>query len=88
LVVNRTLGGLSGYWSQKVMRKLKMPPSHGVSDGPKIVAAHTKIFSSLSGAALAPCQARTPHVRKTLPAPQVREPMLQVFWRRRWKLPS
>jgi hypothetical protein len=56
LVVKRTLGGLSGYWSQKVMRKLKMPPSHGVSVGPKIVAAHTKIFSSLSGAALAPCQ--------------------------------
>jgi hypothetical protein len=38
------------------MRKLKIPPSHGVSAGPKIVAAHTKIFSSLSGAALAPCQ--------------------------------
>ena len=58
LVVKRTLGGLSGYWSQKVIRKLKMPPSHGVSAGPKIVAAHTNIFSSLSGAALAPWQRR------------------------------
>ena len=57
-VVKRTFGGLSGYWSQKVMRKLNIPPSHGVSDGPKIVAAHTKMFSSLSGAALAPCQCK------------------------------
>lgn len=61
-VVKRTLGGLSGYWSQKVMRKLKMPPSHGVSDGPKMVAAHTKIFSSPSGAALAPCHPRQQRV--------------------------
>ena len=38
------------------MRKLKIPPSHGVSDGPKIVAAQTNMFSSPSGAALAPCQ--------------------------------
>ena len=77
-VVKRTFGGLSGYWSQKVMRKLNIPPSHGVSAGPKIVAAHTKIFSSLSGAALAPCQ-RTPRAsaRGSSSAGCGRKPQLQ-----------
>jgi hypothetical protein len=37
------------------MRKLKIPPSHGVSAGPKMVAVQTKILSSFIGAALAPC---------------------------------
>jgi hypothetical protein len=40
-VADLTLRGLSGYWPQKVMRTLKMPPAPGVSEGPKIDAAHT-----------------------------------------------
>jgi hypothetical protein len=48
------------------MRRLKMPPSHGVSAGPKIVAAQIKMFSSLSGAALAPyCDTKLPSVSTT-----------------------
>lgn len=50
---NRTLGGLFGYPSLKVRRKLKIPPSHEELLGPMMVAVHRSI-SSLVGEALHP----------------------------------
>ena len=52
-LVKRTRGGLSGYCSVNVRRMEKMPPSHGVSSGPKTDPDHTYRFSS-PGLALTP----------------------------------
>lgn len=54
LLVKRTRGGFAGYPSQKVIRRLKMPPSQGVSSGPKMLADHMRRFSSEHGLALQP----------------------------------
>jgi hypothetical protein len=52
--VKRTRGGLSGYCSVKVILSEKMPPSHGVSSGPKTVPPQTSRLSSPIGLAETP----------------------------------
>lgn len=52
--VKRTRGGLSGYCSGNVSLIEKMPPSQGVSSGPKMVPPQTCRFSSPRGLALTP----------------------------------
>ena len=54
LLVNRTRGGFAGYPSQNVIRRLKIPPSQGVSSGPNTLADHMRRFSSEQGLALQP----------------------------------
>lgn len=53
LLMNRILGGLLGYSSVNSIIKLNVPPSQGVSSGPKITACHTRMFESV-GVALMP----------------------------------
>ena len=50
----RTLGAEAGYSAGKLMRRAKMPPSHGVSSGPNMVAFHMNRLSSKAGLALQP----------------------------------
>jgi len=52
--VNLMRGGLSGYRSVKVTLREKIPPSNGVSSGPKTLAFHTNKLSSVTGLALHP----------------------------------
>ena len=53
MLTKRTLGGLFGYSSPNSKIREKVPPSQGVSSGPKITACHTMMLDS-SGAALMP----------------------------------
>ena len=45
-VRNRMYGGASGKSGGKTNSASNIPPSHTVSDGPKIVAVHTHVLSS------------------------------------------
>ena len=52
---NLTRGAVAGYASENVNRKEKIPPSHGESCGPQIVADQTNRLSSECGDAEQPC---------------------------------